>query len=473
MPIIKDRELLNEDGTVPGILIQKCLEEHQMMINRYNLLDEYYNGKHKILGRAFNSEDIPNNRLVCNHAEYITDMATGYFIGNPITYKDDDIKPILENFDVIDIHNIDTELCRDISKFGVGYEMIYMSSDEIPIPKSVKLDPRNTVLVVDDTVEHKSLFGIHYYEKKDINNTLLGYYVNIYTRDKIYHYFTSSLSNTDMELLSEEEHYFNGVPVIEYWNKSNLQGDYESVITLIDAYNTLQSDRINDKEQQIDAILAVINASFGDNESEMTETERFLKEHKILELPRDADAKWLLKQFVETEVEVLKKAIKDDIHEFSKVPCLTDENFASQASGVAMKYKLLGLEQLAKTKEGYYKIGLRERLKLYANIFNTKGNSIDTSNTEIVFTRALPVNEVELSQMVVNLEDTVSLETRLSLLPFVTDIESEVKKLEEEKQKKIEQQQQAFGSYDFRTSKEGEEDDISNSNGNSSNNKLN
>lgn len=75
--------------------------------------------------------------------------------------------------------------------------------------------------------------------------------------------------------------------------------------------------------------------------------------------------------------------------------------------------------------------------------------------------------------MVVNLEDTVSLETRLSLLPFVTDIESEVKKLEEEKQKKIEQQQQAFGSYDFRTSKEGEEDDISNSNGNSSNNKLN
>lgn len=76
MPIIKDRELLNEDGTVPGILIQKCLEEHQMMINRYNLLDEYYNGKHKILSRAFNSEDIPNNRLVCNHAEYITDMAT-------------------------------------------------------------------------------------------------------------------------------------------------------------------------------------------------------------------------------------------------------------------------------------------------------------------------------------------------------------------------------------------------------------
>ena len=277
--------------------------------------------------------------------------------------------------------------------------------------------------------------------------------MNIYTENRIYNYFTSSLSNTNMELLSEEEHYFNGVPMIEYKNKSNLQGDYESVITLIDAYNTLQSDRINDKEQQIDAILAVINASFGDNESEMTETERFLKEHKILELPRDADAKWLLKQFVETEVEVLKKAIKDDIHEFSKVPCLTDENFASQASGVAMKYKLLGLEQLAKTKEGYYRIGLRERLKLYANIFNTKGNSIDTSNTEIVFTRTLPVNEVELSQMVVNLEGTVSLETRLSLLPFVTNIESEVKRLEEEKQKNIEQQQQAFGSYDFRTSK--------------------
>ena len=57
---------------------------------------------------------------------------------------------------------------------------------------------------------------------------------------------------------------------------------------------------------------------------------------------------------------MLKKAIKDDIHEFSKVPCLTDENFVGNASGVAMKYKLLGFEGLGKTKERYFKRGLRK-----------------------------------------------------------------------------------------------------------------
>lgn len=445
MAIIRDRALLNEDGSIPIKLMLNCIAEHRRQIDRFEKLNKYYDGEHEILNRTMSNSDLPNNKLVCNHAEYITDMATGYFIGNPVTYKGNNIGPVLDNFKAISIHNIDTELCRDISINGVGHELVYMSTDEIPIPKSTNIDPRNIFLVVDDTVEYKSMFAVHYYPKYDLSNQIVGYYVNVLTENKIFKYLFKDLASEKYEVIKEENHFFGKIPVIEYWNKKNLKGDFEGVITLIDAYNILQSDRVNDKEQLVDALLAVIGVSFGDNEEEMTETAKLLKRMKVLELPDNGDAKWLVKQLNEAEVEVLKKSLKDDIHEFSKVPCMTDENFAAQASGVAMKYKLLGLEQLAKTKEGYYKIGLKERLQLYANIFNIKGNNVNIDDVEINMTRALPVNEVEISNMVTILDGTVSLETRLSLLPFVTDIEAEIERVNEEKEANLEQQQKAFG----------------------------
>ncbi|MBB6622042.1 phage portal protein [Clostridium gasigenes] len=445
MAIVRDRDYI-VDGIVPGKLIKNCIHEHKNGIDRLTKLKEYYDGEHDILQRTLDNIEIPNNKLVCNHAELITDIACGYFIGNPIVYNKDGLEPILDNFKDNDMHNTDTELCRDISKFGVGYELIYMSSDEVPVPKSANLDPSNAFLVVDNTVESNPLFAVHYYAKMDLDNAIEGYHINLYTDTKVIKYLVKDLSTEDYIEGIEEEHYFKEVPIIEYWNKSNLKGDYEGVITLINAYNLLQSDRVNDKEQLVDAMLAVSGADFGDDEEEMTATAKFLKRNKILELPIDGDAKWLIKQLNETEVEVLKNSLKDDIHEFSKIPNLTDKNFATQASGVAMKYKLFGLEQLAKTKEGYYRIGLKRRLSIYSNIYNTKGSTIDTKGTEIQMTRSLPVNEVELTQMVTQLDGTVSLETRLGLLPFISDVGNEIKRVEEEKQKNMEEQQAVFES---------------------------
>ena len=89
MAIYKDRELLNEDGSIPIELLVKCISNHKDMLNRYENLNNYYDGKHKILNRVFDNPNIPNNKIVANHAEYITDMATGYVFGTPITYSGD------------------------------------------------------------------------------------------------------------------------------------------------------------------------------------------------------------------------------------------------------------------------------------------------------------------------------------------------------------------------------------------------
>ena len=54
----------------------------------------------------------------------------------------------------------------------------------------------------------------------------------------------------------------------------------------------------------------------------------------------------------------IKKAIEQDIHKFSHIPCMTDESFGGNVSGVAMEFKLLGMENITKIKTRYYKKGI-------------------------------------------------------------------------------------------------------------------
>lgn len=459
MAIIVDRDLLNEDGSIPIRLLTKCIDRHSSEVNRYNLLENYYEGEHKILNRALSSDMLPNNKIVCNHAEYISDMATGYVFGTPITYSGEGSEELNDTFTNIEEDSHNNELALDASIFGVGYELLYMNNEEQPTVELAAMSPKNSFLVVDSTVGNKPIFGVTYNAKYDIEGMLKGYDVNLYLKDRIVPYFFRTLQDLAPEVREEEEHFFGDIPLIEYQNNKKCRGDFEGVITLIDAYNLLQSDRVNDKEQVVDALLAVIGASLGDTEDEKIATGRLLKELKIIELDEGGDAKWLVKQLNETEIEVLKKSLKDDIHEFSKVPCLTDENFVGNASGVAMKYKLLGFEQLGRTKERYFKRGLRKRLKLISNIESIRAKNIDPSAIDISMRRSLPVDDELLARIARETEGFISWETRIKRFDGEIDIDAEREKLEEENKKKIEDQQRAFGGYSFKNTELDTEED--------------
>ena len=109
-----------------------------------------------------------------------------------------------------------------------------------------------------------------------------------------------------------------------------------------------------------------------------------------------------------------------------------------------MAYKLLGFELMTKTKERFFKEGLRYRLKLIANVLSAHNTVIDTDGIEIVMSRTLPQNTAELADTVSALSGLVSQETLLSQLPFVEDPAEEIKKLRKENQKALEYQQSVF-----------------------------
>ena len=439
MTITLDKELMQDGIPTPEIL-EYCIKQHQGTLARLNKLSDYYDGKQDISNRTFGNPNIPNHKIVANHAKYIVDIATGFLVGNPIAYSGSQVDKILDEYSRMDIISHDTELEKGLSVFGIGYELMYLApvnegDTEIRI-KSI--DPRGIFVVTDDTVDKNPLFGVHYQQRFKLDGSLNYYLINVYTEDKIFTYHAKGLSKGQMTLFEESEHYFGAVPVVEYRNNEERQGDFEQQISQFDAYNLLQSDRINESEQRVNSILFIKGFTLGEDN---------LTHDSIIETTeKDSDLKWLIKEIKEADNEVLRKSLLDDIHKFSYIPSMTDEHFAGNVSGEAMKYKLFGLLQMLSIKTRYMSKSLRKRLELMRNILNTKGSNIDISDVKITFKPNLPINTNDLASIINQLKGILPLETLIGWLPDIDDPAEQLQKLEEEQSKSIQNQQQALGN---------------------------
>ena len=418
-------------------LIYKLIRKHTLERSRLQKLKKYYLGEHAILNHERRNKNAPNYKTVANHAKDIADTSTGYFMGNPIKYNNtagSDLEPLLVAFDGAEIDQVDAQNALNMAIYGRAYEYIY-AKEGLAELDSTSVDPEDVFIVYDDSIERKALFAVYYYEIKDDTKDATKYQAEVFTQNLHYHIVLrdSSIGTTQNEKV--EEHNLGQIPIIEYRNNHFAIGDYEQQISLIDAYNSLMGNRVNDKEQAVESILVLYGAQLADNQEEAREAMSILAEEGLLELPADAKADFLKNALDENATEILRKALKEDIYTFSHVPNLTDENFAGNSSGVAMEFKLLGLEMITKTKEANYKRGLRQRIAIFAHYLGMQQIALEAHSIVPQFSRGLPKNLLELSQIINNLEGKVSLRQLISLLPFVEDPDAELEDLEEEKEK--------------------------------------
>lgn len=430
-----------DEKNIKKELVVKLIREHEKQIPRFKKLKKYYLGEHDILSKQ-RAKNKPNYKPVCNHAKDIADTSTGYFMGNTISYsnsEDTDIDELLIAFDNAEVDESDHDNALDMAIYGVAYEYVYARENE-NILDIKSLEVENTFIVYDDSIEQQPLFGVYYFKRKENKADTETYQAVIMTKQFVY---SIVLEGKEKGAISEKPipHNMGDIPIIEYKNNKYSIGDFEQQIGLIDSYNSLTANRINDKEQFIDSILVLYGARLGDDEEESIKAMESLAEHKLLELHPEARAEYLSKTLNENEVETLRNAVKQDIYTFSHIPNLTDENFAGNSSGVAMEFKLLGLEMITKIKQRYYVKGLKKRIKLFANYLGLTQIAIDANSIIPHFSRSLPKNLLEISQIVSNLDGKVSQETLLSQIPFVEDPTSEIEKVNEEKQENIAQNQ--------------------------------
>jgi SPP1 family phage portal protein len=371
----------------------------------------------------------PNNKLVNNFPGYIVDVMQGYFVGKPITYsstEEEYLSRLQDIFNYNDEQDENSELAKTMGIKGKVYELLYV--DEDTMPRFNLVDPENMILVYDTKITPEPVLAIRYYRIDNLDGEEKTK-IEVYTDNTIQFYV---MNGEDLALEDEKEHFFGSVPVIEYLNNDEGIGDFEKVLTLIDAYDKAQSDTLNDFEYFADAYLALVGMGGTDSEDI-----KQMKENRVLLLEENGQANWLIKEINDAASENYKTRLQQDIHRFSKTPSLTDENFGSNLSGVAISYKVWGMEQVAATKERKFKRALQRRIELLTNFLNIKGGNYDWRDIQITFTRNLPRNLVEITDMVSKLNGIISDETLLAQLPMIDDVQAELERIEVQNAGKI------------------------------------
>lgn len=415
--ITRDRAVLRSGLT--GKLLQGCLNEHLRATEKMSALRDRYLLRDPS-PRKPRAEGLPDNVARHGFVRYIVTIASSYLAGAAVSYQGDcpGAEELRAAYRAANVAGVDLELARQASLYGKGVEVIY--ADRRAQPRSAALDPRSAFVVYADDVTCDPLFGMHFHPVTDEGGAPRGYEAEVYTAQDRLIYRAADFSHLFQGSPAERTpHYFGRLPLIEYWNNEEEQGDADAVLSLIDAYDVLESSRVNDQEQLSDALLIVYGARLETDEQGRTPAQQ-LRQDKLLYLPdREAGAQYLVKQSSPGAEEV-RAALERDIHKFSMIPDLSDRQFAGNASGVAMKYKLLGLEQLTRLKERWFREALRERLRCYAHFLAVKGGRMaDERNIRILFTRALPESALETAQMVKTLEGMVPDSVLISQLPFL------------------------------------------------------
>ncbi|MDU5912840.1 MAG: phage portal protein [Anaerococcus vaginalis] len=418
--------IIDKDDPLDLESLEGFINAHKNLVKeRYEPLLNMYQGKHNILFDQPKPLNKPDNKVVMNFAKYIVDTLNGYFLGIPIKINHDSEDYINKLTDVSDYNNIDDEqyeLAKDMSIFGVGYEMLYL--DEEAVENILHVSPLETFVIRDNSIRKKVRYGVHYYKDQDGN--LKG----TFSDDEKIYYFEEG---KDGLYISEEyPHYFGFCPIIEYRENEECQAAFESVYTLINQIDKVISEKANDVDYFADAYLKVVGV-------ELTEEQvRFLKENRIWNLYKTTneadgtipDVGFLQKPDADQTQENLLNRLEEKIYQLSMVPNLSDENFGT-SSGIALSYKLQGLDNLCKSKERKFTAGLNTRYKLLCNLPNW-GDKEAYKGITYQFTRNAPKNVLEEAQVVNSLNGLVSKETGLSYLSIVDNAKEEIEKMKEE-----------------------------------------
>lgn len=408
--------------------IQKLIDIHRADISHYNNLLCMYETKNAIKGRVKADATVPNNRIAHSYANYIVTASVGYFMGRPIGYSfPDEYGPVFDDvYKYNDESAVNMRLATDCSIFGQAVEMLFM--DENSMVRFAPVDITEIIVIRQPDVIGDIHTIIRHWDEEDLVEDKIVTYVEVYYDDRVERYEYSGYSTgSEPEI---DYHSFNDVPFVVYDNNDSKMGDFEPVIDLINAYDQAQSDTANDFEAFTDCYLEVKGANLDPEQAQQ------LKELRVFNFP-DADGgiRFVTKDINDAATENYKNRLDNDIHKFSFVPNMSDENFASNASGVAMQYKLAGLNYKTAAKEALFKKGLLRRIELISNILNiTASEPIDiVKDVGIKFTRNTIDNLAETVDLVNNISNIISKETSIDLLQNIIDPELEKQRIAEEK----------------------------------------
>ena len=407
-------------------MINKFYTEIEPKISKYK---NYYDGKQAILNKSYADASKPCNRTVTNYCKNIVDSYCGY-LASPgyISYSsDNDIEEIMNILRYNDYQAEDSDFLLNALIYGVACELMYI--DNLGQVRFKLINPTQCFGVYDDSLTGDIMYFVRMYKASEWDDTDT-YNVDVYSDYSIKHY-TMSGRNGYLTFVAEEPHYFGQCPANIFYLPDE-KSIFDCIISLQDAANELLSNEIDDYSAFCDAYLTLIGV---DAEAEDIAA---MKENRVLVLPDGANASWLTKAANDAQIENLLKRIHESIYRVAACPDFSSESFVGGvSSGIAIRYRLTGMETRAGKICAEMKKALQRRVEIICSIASLKLGEEVFRDIRIDCRRNIPEDLATTITMINNLKGTVSDATLLSQIPFVSDVNAEIEAVQKQKQENM------------------------------------
>lgn len=409
------------------------IEMLQKMINRFRINVEpklqkyknYYDGIQTILNKTYSDPSKPCNKTIINYTKNIADSYCGY-LATPgyISYSSDqDIEEIMDILRYNDFQAEDADFLLNALIYGTAAELMYI--DATGQIRFRLINPTTCFGVYDDSLTGDLTHFVRMYKANDWDNSDT-YNVDVYSDYDIKHYSMTG-QNGWLTFVSEELHYFSQCPA-NIFNLPDEKSIFDCIMTLQDAANELLSSEIDDYSAFVDAYLIFNGVDV--EKDDITS----LKKDRVIALPDGATANWLTKNSNDTQVENILKRIHDSIYRIAACPDFSSESFVGGvSSGVAIRYRLTGMETRAAKIAAEMKKALQRRVEIICGIASLKFGEEVFRDINIDFKRNIPEDMNSIISLVNSLKGSVSDATLLGQIPFIDDVNAELEALQEQK----------------------------------------
>lgn len=383
-------------------------------------LFDYYSGQQPIpKGEAVRGR--PNNLLRAPFPRYITEVHTGYFLGQSptLSFADDAVG---ERYTALSrrlrLPHLLFDLGRDASICGAGFALIWAEQSGL---KACRCDPRTCFAIRSGGAGSPLLATVRLHDETRAQTRGV-----LYTAEHITPFVWDSMGVT---LGQAEENLLRVIPLVPFYNNCQGVGDFEMVTGLVDAYNLLLSGAMDDMQSVANAFLALYGMQ-GTTEKDIEQANR----NRILALSEGGRAEFVVKNLNHEALGQLETNLRRSILQLSMTPDLCDEHFAGNSSGIALQYKLWGIEQTRSAKERTFTDGTYELLRVLTAGERLLGGGADFAAGEVTFYKNLPQDNATLCETLLALSPVLSRQTILENLPWVSDAQAEMaRKSAEEK----------------------------------------
>jgi len=452
-----------------------CWKASKLRLDQYTA-EKYYMGYHDILSRQRTTigtdgllqvvENLPNNKIIDNQYAKVVDQKKNYLLSKTPTFetKNDKYKQELDEFLNMRFLKTLKNVGEAAINHGIGY--MYLYYNELSEFK-LKQFKAYEILPFWEDEEHTDLDSfIRVYEVEEYQATskVIVEKAEWYTKEGI-HYFDlihDVLSPTAENpvpyfKMGEQGYNWKKVPLIAFKANNKEQPLINKVKSLQDAINTMQSDFMNNMQEDARNTIIVLKNYDGTNLAEFRHNLATYGAVKVKTIEGSEGGVDTLQIEVNAEnykviLDLLKKALVENARAFdSKLDKLggspNEMNIQSMYSDMDLDANDMETEFQAAFEELFW----------FFNVHLGASGKVDLKKdrVNVIFNRDILINESQTIENCKNSVGIISSETIVSQHPYVKDVTEELKRIEDEKKKNIEDYTGAFNPVNTNITPEG------------------